>query len=606
MKACYFFETLPVHPQPYDLESFCSYTIRLAAANGIEILSRWWLLCYPIGKPRVTDHTGDSPPLSFGLLPELAVCSEETLLRTTFCHLARKFDCAIHPQSIGSFLARSVANHLRYCPECLAERNYYRLTWRFLALLGCPKHGCELRNECGHCAQPIPLLPRLLRAGWCPHCGKDLRRCSSPELDEPSRQKAQARERDLTYLLTPQPYETSVERLKKRLGEQFAYRRLSRQLKVVKVADDLGYSLARLNNIECPSPSYKKGGKFSAYLDYAAYLDVDLQTLFEAPPPEETYEDILAKQVQQVITSLTEAGQWATKDDLVQQTGIDNNAFERYPKLKALWSDFLNQRRQTRYTNLVKQIRQIAAQLEQEGQRVSMSEISRRMGRHPSDMRQYPQTAAAMEQVAGPAAQARYEAQREEQLLQLVQDAIADLEARDERVSKTAICREVGVSQETLERRPRIRTFLAELIPVKAQEYLTRQRQQREAGWLLRVQQGVETLRAGGHPITISVICQIVNKSENGLRSYPSVDTFMKQAVQEYLAQQRQQREADLLLLVQQGAETVRATGQPVTVRAICQTIGKAENGLRTYPIIDAFLKQVVASNMRSRLVSEG
>lgn len=290
----YYFDILPIHPQPQPLESFCSYTIRLAAANGIEHLSQWWRLCYPTSRPSVTDHTGDSIPVSFGVLPELAVCSEPSLRQATFYHLTKKFGCTSH--AMGSFLVGSVAEYLRYCPLCLAERGYYRLTWRFLALPGCPEHGCELGYGCGHCGQPIPLLPRQLKVGLCPHCGQDLSRCTAPQLDEPTWHKAQRRERDLIYLLTPQVYEISAERLKKRIGEQFAYQRLSRQLKVVQVARDLGYLVATLHHLE--HPSMHSGGKFATYLHYADYLNVDLQTLFESPLPEATYEDILVHQVQ--------------------------------------------------------------------------------------------------------------------------------------------------------------------------------------------------------------------------------------------------------------------------------------------------------------------
>lgn len=592
----YHFETLPVHPQPQEFESFCSYTMRLAAANGINQLSRWWLVCYPTGNPRVTDHTGDFTPFSFGQLCKLAACPEPVLQQTTFYHLVKKFGCTTKPQPMSSFLAGSIASHLRYCPRCLAERNYYRLTWRFPALSGCAEHGCELCYTCGHCEQLIPLLPGRLKVGLCPHCGQDLSRCPSRQLDEATWQKVQARERDLAYLLSPQPIEGSVEGLKERLGEQFAYRRLSRRLKVVTVARDLGYKVSIFHGLESPSEKLKCG-KFSIYLDYADYLEVDFQTLFEAPPPEETYEDILVDWVQQTITSLTQTGQWVTQEELAQRTGLDMSTFERYPKLKALWGDFLTQRRQARYASLVDQIRQIAAELETEGKRVSVNEISRRMARHPTDMGQYAQTRAVMKEVTGPAAQARYEAQQEERLLQLIEQATADLEARNEPISKTAICRETGVCLTTLEKRPQVRAYLAEQISVKAVECRIRHRQQREAEWLSRVQQGIERLRANDQPVTIAAICQMVNKSEHGLRSYPSVDALLQRAVQTYQDQQRQQREAELLALVQQAAETLRTTGQTVTIRAICQTIRKSENGLRTYPSVAAFFKQVVAAN---------
>lgn len=230
-----------------------------------------------------------------------------------------------------------------------------------------------------------------------------------------------------------------------------------------------------------------------------------------------------------------------------------------------------------------------------------MSAISRRMGRYPGDMSQYAQTAAAMKQVTGPAARARYEAQREEQLLQAVQEAIAALEARGEHVSKTAIYQEVGVCMKTLENRPRVKAFLAEQVPAKSRQYRTKRCQQQEAELLEQVQQALEKLRATGQPISSTAICQLVNKSEHGLRSFPRVDAFVKQVLQEHLAQQRQQREAELLRLAQQGMETLRATGQPVTVRALCQLLDKGENSFRRYASIDTYLKQVVQESQAQK-----
>jgi antitoxin (DNA-binding transcriptional repressor) of toxin-antitoxin stability system len=595
-----YFDTLPVHPAPARLESFCSYLIRLAEANGVGATDKWLRLCFPTGQPRLTPHTGDFAPVSFGVLPEMALCSEEVLLKTTFYHLVKKFGRSTGPLPMSHFLSGSLAKQLRYCPVCLAERGYYLLTWRFLTLPGCPEHGCELRDRCDHCGQSIPLLPlSSLKMSLCPQCGRDLSLCHSPALDERTRQRAWARERDLVYLLTPQPYETLGEQLKKQIGDQLAYQRLSRQLKVIKIARELGQTAMALHVIE--GRSTVPGGKFALYGQYADYLEIDFQTLFEAPPPaEETYEDILVNRVQQIINRLLQSGQWVTKNDLAQLVKLDPTAFERYPKLKALWSAFLAQRRQARYTGLVEQIRQTAAQLEKDGQPVSVSRISRRMGRHPSDMSQYPLTAAAMKQVAGQAVQARYEEQREEQLLQLVQEALVDLEVRGERISKGAICRRLGVCLETLTSRPRIRTFLTEQVTARTQEHLTRQRRQREAELLERVQQGVKTLQATGHRITVPAICQVISKSEHCLRSYPGVDTFLKQVVQEVLPQQRRQREAELLRRVQQGVEALQAAGRPVNIRAICQTINKSENGLRPYPSVASFFRQVVTSNRQA------
>src|SRR6266568_8815001 len=155
----YYFDTLPLHPQPERLESLTSYLIRLAEANSHSDRDTFALFFCPLGIETLADY----PSALFNILQTLAQCPEARLLGTTFYHVGRKFGRSSLPQPLAIFLQGTVAQSLRYCPMCLADHAYYFLTWRFLHLKGCYKHSCELLNECGHCGSTIPIFGSLLK-----------------------------------------------------------------------------------------------------------------------------------------------------------------------------------------------------------------------------------------------------------------------------------------------------------------------------------------------------------------------------------------------------------------------------------------------------------
>lgn len=183
----YYFDALPLHPKPEHLESLTSYLMRLAEANGIRTVDGLTAVCFPNQDRRITRDLADYPPTSMDVLVRVGGCAQQTLLETTFVHVGTKFGRSIQPQPLSRFLSGSVAQHLRYCPICLAERElpYYSLVWRFCMVVGCPEHCCKLLDHCGRCERPIPFLAAPLKIGVCPSCGWNLRTClAEPVLDE--------------------------------------------------------------------------------------------------------------------------------------------------------------------------------------------------------------------------------------------------------------------------------------------------------------------------------------------------------------------------------------------------------------------------------------
>jgi hypothetical protein len=195
---------LPLHPQPQWLESWSSYLIRLAEANGLKSLNELATLTGLTGGWNGVRASPDSYfALSSERLAAISGCTQSTLRNTTFYHLVRHFSCPMLRAS--RFLQGSIAASLRYCPSCLAGQPipYYRLPWRFLALSGCHTHGCRLLNTCGHCGASIPCLPSVPQFAHCSACRGDLRTCQTAPLAQQERHQLFTRTKDLEMLLMP-------------------------------------------------------------------------------------------------------------------------------------------------------------------------------------------------------------------------------------------------------------------------------------------------------------------------------------------------------------------------------------------------------------------
>ena len=531
----YPFETLPLHPQPKPLESFTSYLTRLAEANGIQSRRHLSRLCFPAGQGKFDPTTGDYPRLSFGVLSRVSFCPEATLQATTFYHLGRKFGRLTQAQPLSQFLSGSIAKQLRCCPHCLVEAGYYRLTWRFVALPGCPEHGCRLLNGCGHCGQPIPLLTRSLKVGICPNCGHHLGTCVAEALSQTAWQAARTRAADLAFLLRPQPCETAdSQSLKKRIGEQFARWRHLRRMKVADVAEYLEQSVAIVYYIE-EGPAHR-GIKFCWYLGYADFLCIDLRTVFETALPRRqllTYEEKLVTKVEQAVSSLERQGQAITQTTVSQMIGTHLKTFTKYPRLRALWAANRARWRHEYIAGLIEQVYQIAEELEHTGQRITKNEIYRQIGRTGEALKRYPEVTAALEQVAGTKDAAKREQRRANRLLELAQAALTDLETNGQWVSKQAISNKIGISVKELEGYPHLKSFLFEQVTARTQEHRARQRQQREQQLILMIQTAVETLTAAKQPVTQKAILTTIGKHRALLQYYPGAYACLRQSALE-------------------------------------------------------------------------
>ena len=278
----YYFDVLPLHPQPENLESLTSYLMRLAEHNVTSSIDGISALCFPNQDRRITRDIADYPPVSFGNLGKAAACTEEILRPTTFFHLAAKFGRSTLPQPVSRFLSGCVGQYLRYCPVCFAEQQvrYCLLPWRFLIVTCCREHKCRLLETCGHCDELIPLFTSPFTVGNCPRCRHDLKLCGTASVSDTGElEVASHAHDDILYLLTPQPWEADSASVIKQVGRRLSHMRQMKRLTAVEVANQIGVTLTIVEGIE-RGDFQGRGATLRCYFKYAHYLCLDLKEVF--------------------------------------------------------------------------------------------------------------------------------------------------------------------------------------------------------------------------------------------------------------------------------------------------------------------------------------
>lgn len=599
-----YFDVLPVHPQPQPLESLTSYLTRLTEANRLGSLSQLFRLCFPTERSKLTLHTGDYPPPSFGTLPILAQCSEPCLYATTLYHLSKKFNRLCQPRTLALFLSDSLGQGLRYCPACLAERPYYPLVWRFLYLEGCPEHSCRLLDRCLSCGQAIPLWVTCPKLGVCPACGGDLRRRQAPRLTDNQQQRVQSQYQDLVFLVSPHPCEALGQQLPKVIGANFTRWRQFRQLKASAAALYLKQSESIIAFLE-EGPEHR-GIKFCWYIQYADFLKIGLHDLFNLPVLPEislSREEKLLDKIKEAMTILAERGQPLTQAAICQMVGVSTNIFNTHPNLHACWVSAAAHQKQQRLEPLAQSVRQTIAQLQQQGQPVTQQAVTQQLGLYGGQISRCPKLRSAFEEAIGhpikPSVRPkgrnqshldriRAKQERETALLPQVQAAIEQLQTQGRPVTRVAVRAMVGCPLTTMNSYPQVNALL--------QAHTLKRSRQDEAALISKVYAAITDLQADGLPITKAAIAKRIGMAPTTLEHYPQVKTVLFEEVmlktQDHHLQYFQRREDELVHQVQQAIDLLVSQQPHLTQIAVCKIVQMSSVNLKRYPRVRLLLAQ--------------
>jgi len=478
-----YFDVLPLHPQPERLESLTSYLMRLAEANGIPTMHRFQPIIFPGDRGRGDGMRTmkDLPLRSFASLAKASFCSEAALQAATFFYLTRKLGRQYPPMATGQFLKGSLADNLRYCPLCLQNASpYYILPWRFLALTGCPHHGCRLLDRCSSCGSTIRLLTYILKVNVCPHCFAALSDGQVEPMSDSEYCQAQVRFQDLAFLLLPSEQEIAPGAV----GPRLAYWRKARQLEVDTLAEHLGQCLRTVRSLERRVP--KRGLKFQNYLAYVDYLGVTFEELFDTVllsyeegydqylNPEERFqqrETDLLQQIHQAVANIQSQRLWVNQEAVSTTIDLTRSSLRHYPRIKDALSQISQDRKQRAFLRKrqveqewVDKVNQAIESLQAEGKQVTQIAIGRLLNRHRKGLDHYPRVKAIMDAVADEYWQ-KAPQQREESLQEMiagVQRSIAELKARGKPVTKLTVAKMMGVSRGILNYHPEIVLIFAQ------------------------------------------------------------------------------------------------------------------------------------------------
>jgi hypothetical protein len=275
----YYFEVLPFHPKPKPGESFTSYLSRLAELNHLTTyydISQLINCSYKTRKREIEENItmkeGD-----FCVKAHLGIGEFQSL---SFFNLQQRFGRTTTPQAISSFLRDSVSTSIKYCPYCLREDNYYRLSWRFNEISSCVHHECSLVEACSSCGKPIPIFSQPFKIGFCPNCGNDLRISNPNQADVNSIARSKELEVFVNFLTKKNefPNKKPYRNLADVFGDLFIESRSSRFISRAEAARTIGIKESTLLNAELGCSGRTN---FSSYINISRLLQIPLHMIMD-------------------------------------------------------------------------------------------------------------------------------------------------------------------------------------------------------------------------------------------------------------------------------------------------------------------------------------
>ena len=174
---------------------------------------------------------------------------------------------------------------------------------------------------------------------------------------------------------------------------------------------------------------------------------------------------------------------------------------------------------------MIEQARQTATEvLAETEQPISQREIYRRLGWSISKFNTHPQIKAAIRRIVE-----QSQEQYAELVFEKVQAALAELEATDQDVTKSAISAMTGISFKTMGRLPKVNLFLQEQIVDRKPEHEIRKFQRREEKLMREMEQTIDTLKNSGQPVTRTAVLRVLNRNRSSLELYPRAQLMLKE-----------------------------------------------------------------------------
>ena len=236
---------------------------------------------------------------------------------------------------------------------------------------------------------------------------------------------------------------------------------------------------------------------------------------------------------------------------------------------------------------MVTKIQQAIVILEQQGDPITQQAVMQMIGVNERIFTTYPQIRNLWAEH-----KARWRRQREEELVNKVQQAIDCLKQQGKLVSQKDVCKMVGLKPESLKMSyPRAWAVLKQQGDYEVSQKNGKHKEvkpmyKREDELVNKVQQAIESLRQQGKTASQQTVSEIVGLSPAGLCYYPRV----KAILQANKVQNLRQDEDELIGKIQAALISLESAGEMVSKKAISAIIGVSRGLLEYYPRARAFV----------------
>jgi hypothetical protein len=246
-------------------------------------------------------------------------------------------------------------------------------------------------------------------------------------------------------------------------------------------------------------------------------------------------EEHLLCRMEAAITELEALGKPFTQGELCAMVGMSRSALRRYPRVNALLKQkatrhhvYQRLREQPGEEDLVQRVKEAISDLTDRGEHITPRNVARKVKISHEVLIQYPQVVLLLEQ--GGYKKRKPRSEREEELLDLVREAIHACKVGGQPITKVRLSSMVGVANATLLRYPQVKVLVAHAVNEDKQKRQERRFQVREEELTQQVVAALQQLRDQNRRITKRAIEKAVHVS-NVCSRYPKVRVLLESAI---------------------------------------------------------------------------
>jgi transcriptional regulator with XRE-family HTH domain len=242
-------------------------------------------------------------------------------------------------------------------------------------------------------------------------------------------------------------------------------------------------------------------------------------------------EEQLLSQIEVAIQDLEALGKPFSQSELCEKVGMSSKGLKRYPRVNALLKQKTTPglRKQVEEEDIMQRVNQAVIDLTDRGEHITMNRIIRQEHLSRRVLRRYPQVILFLEQSGYKKQKPRL--YREEELLNLVMEAIHICKNNGIAITQEKLSDMVGLGRNTLLRYAKVKALIVLTVSEDKQERQERYFQERQEEMIRLVVVALQHLRDQNRKITKRAIDKLVHYSRVCKR-YPMVRTLVGEAIQ--------------------------------------------------------------------------